>query len=149
MKRMAFMLTLTLVLFVALLTVTGHSGAQQQLERKGLTAKVNYEHVISGHLAELNGKYKLRINEVTIQPGGYAGEHQHVGPGIRYVVSGELTLVEHGGKTTTYKTGDYFFESGDVTHAAYNKTQSPVKLIQYEILPADWKGGSGVPPKSK
>ncbi len=137
---------LTLILCVALLNVAGYSAAQQQVERKGITSKVNYEQVISGHLAELNGKYKLRINEVTIAPGGYAGEHQHVGPGIRYVVSGKLTLVEHG-KTTTYKADDYFFESGDVTHAAYNKTQSPVRLIQYEILPADWKGGSLVPPK--
>lgn len=140
MKRLA------LILCIALLNIAGLSAAQQQVERKGITSKVKHKQVISGRLAELNGKYKLRITELTFEPGGYAGEHQHVGPGIRYVVSGELTLVQQG-KTTTYKTGEYFYESGEVTHAAYNRTKSPVTIIQYEILPADLEGGSVVPPK--
>jgi quercetin dioxygenase-like cupin family protein len=137
---------LILILCIALLSVAGLSAAQQQVDRKGITSKVKHEQVISGHLAELNGKYKLRITELTFEPGGYVGEHQHAGPGIRYVVSGELTLVE-GGKTTTYKTGEYFYESGDVTNAAYNKTKSPVTIRLYEILPADLEGSSTVPPK--
>jgi quercetin dioxygenase-like cupin family protein len=137
---------LTLILCIALLNVAGFSVAQQQVERKGITSKVKHEQVISGHLAELNGKYKLRITELTFEPGGYIGEHQHAGPGIRYVVSGELTLDERG-KITTYKTGEYFYESGEVTNAAYNRTKSPVTILQYEILPAALEGGSAVPPK--
>ncbi len=137
---------LILMLCVALLSLAGLSVAQQQVDRKGIAAKVKYEQVVSGHLDELNGKYKLRITELTLEPGGYVGEHQHVGPGIRYVASGELTIVE-GDKTTTYKTGDYFYESGAVTNAAYNRTKSPVTLIQYEILPAGLEGSSAVHPK--
>jgi hypothetical protein len=53
------------------------------------------------------------------------------------------------GKTTTYKTGEYFYEAGNLTNAAYNKGSSPLVLITFEILPVDWKGGSAVPPKSK
>ncbi len=136
----------TLILLAALLPLVGSSSAQQQVEGKGQTSTVKLEQVVSGHLTELNGKYKLRVSEGTVEPGGYAGEHQHVGPGIRYVVSGELTFVQ-AGKTTIYKTGEYFYESGATTHAASNKTNAPIRIINFEILPAEWKGPSLVPPK--
>ncbi len=139
---------LTLVLFVALLHVAGYSSAQQQVDRKGTASTVKLEQVISGHLTALNGKYKLQVTETTFEPGGYVSQHDHVGPGIRYVVSGELTLVQEG-KATTYKTGEYFYEAGNIGNAASNKTSSPVRVITFEILPADWKGGSAIPPKSK
>ena len=139
---------LTLVLFVVLFHAAGSSAAQQPVDRKGQTSVVKLEQVMSGYLTELNGKYKLRVTETTFEPGGHVAEHHHGGPGIRFVVSGELTLVGEG-KTRTYKTGEYFYESGDVTTAAYNKTTSPLRQIVFEILPADWKGGSAVPPKSK
>jgi quercetin dioxygenase-like cupin family protein len=139
---------LTLLLFVALFHVVGYSSAQQPVERKGQTSTVKLEEAVSGHLTELNGKYKLRVTEVTFEPGGYIGEHHHVGPGIRFVTSGELTFVQHG-KTTIYKAGDYFYEAGNMTHSASNKTSAPVVIIIFEILPPDWKGGTAVPPKSQ
>jgi quercetin dioxygenase-like cupin family protein len=57
--------------------------------------------------AELNGKFKLRATELTFAPDGYIGVHHHVGPGIRFVISGELTFAE-GGQETVYKAGEYF-----------------------------------------
>jgi uncharacterized cupin superfamily protein len=71
--------------------------------------------------------------------------HHHAGPGIRSVVSGELTYIQ-GDKTTVYKPGDYFFESGAITHTAYNRGKVPVKVLNFEILPADWKGSSAIVP---
>lgn len=136
------------VVYIALFFAACYASAQQKVERKGTTSTVKLEEMMSGYLTALNGKYKLVATETTFEPGGYAGDHHHVGPGIRYVVSGELTLVGEG-KTRTYKTGEYFYESGDVTTAAYNKGTSPLRLIVFEILPADWKGGSAMPPKSK
>jgi quercetin dioxygenase-like cupin family protein len=136
------------VAFLALFQVAGYSSAQQKVERKGSAGSAKLEQVMSGHLTELNGKYKLKVSEITYEPGGYTGEHHHVGPGIRLVASGELTFVQEG-KTTTYKTGEYFYEAGDITNAAYNKSNAPVRIINFEILPADWKGGSAVPPKSR
>jgi quercetin dioxygenase-like cupin family protein len=47
----------------------------------------------AGHLAELNGKFKMRATEVVFAPGADLGVHHHVGPGIRYVVSGTLTVI--------------------------------------------------------
>jgi quercetin dioxygenase-like cupin family protein len=133
---------------VALLHIVGYSSAQQTVERKGLASTVKLEEAVFGYLTELNGKYKLRVTETTFEPGGYVGEHHHVGPGIRFVASGEFTLIEHG-KTRIYKAGDYYYETGNVTNSAHNKTSSPVVLITFEILPVDWKGGSAVPPKSQ
>jgi len=146
MKRLT--LLLFAVLFPIVVYVAGYSPAQQQVERKGLTSTVKLEGTDFGYLSELNGKYKLRVTETIIEPGGYIGEHNHVGPGIRFLVSGELTFVEHG-KTRTFKAGDYFYETGAVTNSASNTGSSPVVNLIFEMLPADWKGGSAVPPKSQ
>jgi quercetin dioxygenase-like cupin family protein len=140
--------TATLLLLVAVFLVVGYSFAQQQVERKGVTSTVKLEGTDFGYLSQLNDKYKLRVTETIIEPGGYVGEHNHVGPGIRFLLSGELTFVEHG-KTRTYKAGDYFYETGAITNRASNKGSSPVVNIIFEILPVDWKAGSAVPPKSQ
>ena len=139
---------LTLILLVALVQVVGYSSAQQPVERKGVASTVKLEEGGFGYLGELNGKYKLRVTEITFEPGGYVGEHNHAGPGVRFVASGEVTLLEQG-KTRIYKTGDYFYETGAITNSASNKTSSPTVVITFEILPVDLKGGSAVPPKSQ
>jgi quercetin dioxygenase-like cupin family protein len=74
-------------------------------------SEVKIEEVIFGHLTELNGKFKLRATELTFAPDGYVGVHHHVGPGIRYVLSGELTFAQ-GGQETIYNAGDYFLKQG-------------------------------------
>ena len=90
----------------------------------------------------------LAATEVTFEPGGYVSEHHHVGPHIVFVLSGELTSVLNG-KTTVYKAGEYFYEPGNVTHAAFNKTSLPLVVIGFDILPAEWKGRAVLPPKSQ
>jgi len=111
----------------------------------GLHSTIKYEQVLSGHLTDVNGKYKLRVGEVTFAPGGWVGDHQHRGPGIRFLTSGEITFVQEG-KTTVYKAGDYWFEAGNITNSASNKTTGPTTVLQFEILPADLKGGSAFVP---
>ena len=135
--------------FLALLYVT-NSVAQDawKLERKDVDSKIKLEAVVSGYLTDLNGKYRLRVTETTVQPGGYAGEHHHAAPGMRFVAAGELTFVQ-AGKTTIYRAGDTFYEAGNVTHTAHNKGKVPVVLIITEIIPADWKGPTAIQPKSK
>jgi quercetin dioxygenase-like cupin family protein len=143
MKRVTLVVAL-----IALFHVAGYSSAQQTVERKGMVSAVKLGGDNFGHLNDLNGKYKLVATQTTFEPGGYVGEHNHVGPGIRYVASGEITLVEQG-MARVYKAGDYFYERGDLTNSASNKGTAPAVLITFEILPSDWKGGSAVPPKSK
>ena len=115
-----------------------------QVLKQGQHGTVKLEQVVSGHLNDLNGRYKLRVTEVTYDPAGYIGEHHHVGPGIRCVTVGELTYVQTD-KTSVYRSGDCFFESGGVTHTASNRTDRPTVLLNFEVLPADWSGGSAIP----
>jgi quercetin dioxygenase-like cupin family protein len=115
-----------------------------KVDTKGLTAKIKFESVLSGYLTELNGKYKLRVTELVLEPGGYVGEHHHKGPGIRQVTSGYMTYVLPD-KTLVYGPGDFFFESGDVNHTAQNKTDAPMVHVLFEILPADLQGPSIMP----
>src|SRR5262249_16745123 len=122
------------------------ANAQQAatVDSNGQHPKLKLEEVISGHLTELNGRYKLRVSEVTYDPGGYIGEHHHVGPGIRCVTTGELTYVQPD-KTNIYKTGDCLYESGDITHTAKNNTDKPVVLLNFELVPVAHKGGTAIP----
>ena len=121
-------------------------GSAVKVETKGLTARIKFESVLAGYLTELNGKYKLRVTELVLDPGGYVGEHHHMGPGIRQVTSGYMTYVLPD-KTLVYGPGDFFFESGDVNHTALNKTEAPMVHLLFEILPADHKGPSIMPAK--
>ncbi len=61
----------------------GPSNAEQPLivESEGKYGKIKIDEVVAGHLTELNGRYRLRVAEVTYDPGGYIGSHHHVGPG--------------------------------------------------------------------
>jgi hypothetical protein len=52
-------------------------------------------------------------------------------------------------KTVTYRTGDYFFETGDVSHRVLNKTNAVCTHLLFEILPASLSGASLILPKDK
>jgi quercetin dioxygenase-like cupin family protein len=134
-------------LLVALIIVADHSVAQEKVEMRGVASGLKLEEIVSGHVLELNDKFKMRATEVTIEPGGFLGPHHHAGPGIRFVVSGQLTFVQ-AGKAHTYAAGDYFYEAGNIAHTAQNKTKSPLRMIFFEILPVQWSGPSVIPPKA-
>ena len=137
--------------FAALLARAGEASAQAaagsapvRVDTKGLAARIRFEQVISGPLAEVNGRYKLRVTELTLAPGGHVGEHNHVGPGIRQVTEGRMTYVLPD-RTVVYGPGDFFFESGDVNHTVHNKTDAPMVHLLFEVLPADLSGPSLIP----
>lgn len=139
------MMRFAFFLFVSLLGATVRLVAEEGVERRGITSAVKLEEVIFGHLTELNGKYKMRATEVTFAPGGYLGVHHHVGPGIRYILSGELTFTE-GGRATVYRAGEYFFETGNLAHTAENKTNEPLRILFVEMLPKNWSAPTIIPP---
>jgi quercetin dioxygenase-like cupin family protein len=120
--------------------------AAQSVDARGISSEIKIEEVVFGHLAEINGKFKMRATEVTFAPGAYLGVHHHVGPGIRYVLSGEVAFTE-GGQTTIYKTGNYFFETGNLAHTAQNNTTGPLVILFVEILPKDWSAPTVIAPK--
>jgi quercetin dioxygenase-like cupin family protein len=140
----------TLLLLVALLGGADRLEAQEKVEARGITSVIKLEEVTFGHLTELNGKFKMRATEFTFAPGAYLGAHHHIGPGVRYILSGELTFTE-GGVATVYKAkaGDYYFETGNLAHTAENKTDQPLRILIVEILPKDWTGPAVIPPRSE
>ena len=89
----------------------------------------------------------MRATEFTFAPGSYLGVHHHVGPGVRYILSGELTFTE-GGHATVYKAGDYYFETGNLAHTDENKSQVPCRILIVGIIPKDWVGPAVIPPKA-
>jgi quercetin dioxygenase-like cupin family protein len=136
---------------IALLAKAGEAAAQPtgspvKVDTGGLVARIKFEAPLAGFLTDLNGKYKLRVTELTLAPGGHVGEHNHVGPGIRQVTSGHMTYVLPD-KTVVYGPGEFFFESGDINHTVFNKTNEPMVHVLFEILPADLNGPSLIPVK--
>ncbi len=113
------------------------------VERSGIRADLKVEHVVTGNLEALNGKYKLRAAAVTYDPGGFIGNHHHAGPGLRCVTAGALTYVQ-AGETFNFGPGDCFYESGNVDHHARNNGDVPVQLFNFQILPSDWQGSSAI-----
>ena len=112
------LLTLATAPFAVFLAQAGDARAQVgvspvKVDTGGLVAKIKFEAPLEGFLKEINGKYKLRVTELTLAPGGHVGEHNHEGPGIRQVTSGYMTYVLPD-KTVVYGPGDFFFESGDI-----------------------------------
>jgi quercetin dioxygenase-like cupin family protein len=139
------MLRTIILVVIATAFGSGVANAQQKVEIKGLSAKVKLNQAVSGYLSELNGKYQLRVSELTFEPSGSVGPHHHAGPGIVCVTAGELTNVLADGKTTIYKPGECFYGSGDVSHSVRNATDKPVVVLQFEILQASLSGGSIMP----
>jgi quercetin dioxygenase-like cupin family protein len=135
------------ILWVAipLCLVTSFAQNTTRVETKDVQPIQRLQQVIFGHVTGLNGTYKSRASEVTYQPGGYVGAHHHAGPGVRVITAGEFTYVK-GDKTIVYKTDDVFFEPSDVTHRAYNRGNTTLKVMNIEILPADFSGSVLAPP---
>ena len=120
-----------------------------RVDTDGVTARILYEAPIDGgHVPELIDKYKLRVTEIVINAGGHVGDHNHLGPGIRQMTDGEMEYVlpDH---EMIYKTGDFFFETGDVSHHVNNRTDRPNTHILFEILPVSVEGPSLILPRDK
>ena len=124
-------------------SVLGYAQSTGTVDRKGMSAELRQEQIVTGNLEELNGKYKLRVADVTYEPGGFIGNHHHAGPGLRCVTSGTLTYVQEG-VTNLFGPGECFYESGNVDHHANNFGDEPVRLFNFQILPVSWEGSSAI-----
>ena len=139
--------TATMLFCFAGLLGTANAAEQLNHDTKGVTARILYEAPINGgHLAELKGKYKMRITEISIAAGGHVGAHNHVGPGIRQMTVGEMEYIMPD-MTHTYRAGDYFFETGDISHSVLNKSAAVNTHLLFEILPVELAGASLILPR--
>lgn len=138
-----------IALFSAFALTNASADEPLKVDTQGVAAKILFEAPINGGLIpELKDKYKMRITQITIAPGGHVGHHNHLGPGIRQMTAGEMEYILPD-KTVFYHVGDFFFETGDISHRVNNKTNEPNTHLLFEILPMDLKGPSLILPRDK
>ena len=77
---------------------------------------------------------ELRVNRVSVAPGGHIGLHSHQGdPTIVYVLEGVLTNHHDDGTTEEFQSGQVFAEFGPRSHWVENKEPTPVIFIAANI----------------
>ena len=144
---MRVVFVVVLVSIVAFLAGVAATQEALKVDTEGVSAKILFEAVITGgHVPELKDEYKLRVTEIVIGDGGYVGHHNHLGPGIRQMTEGEMDYIMPD-KTVVYGEGDFFFETGDVSHRVESPKRSTHLL--FEILPVDVEGPSLILPRDQ
>ncbi|MEX2515897.1 MAG: cupin domain-containing protein [Gammaproteobacteria bacterium] len=81
----------------------------------------------------------LRTREITIAPGGVVAVHQHdARPGVAYIIEGEIIEYRNDEpEPVLRRAGDAAFEKTGVTHWWENKSDSQVRALIVDIVPAE------------
>jgi quercetin dioxygenase-like cupin family protein len=86
-----------------------------------------------------DGPWIMRLDRIDFEPGGVAYRHTHPGPGIRYLLFGEITI-DSEGEQHTYGPGEAWFERGPDPVLATTTPDEPSAFIRVLLLPAEWAG---------
>ncbi len=89
---------------------------------------------------ELRDARIARLDRVDFPPGGVAHRHVHPGPGIRYLLHGELTIDRADGGAQTYRAGEAWFEGAEDPVLATASTTEDTAFVRVLLLPAEWAG---------
>jgi quercetin dioxygenase-like cupin family protein len=81
----------------------------------------------------------IRCDRIDFALGGIAYRHTHPGPGIRYLLRGELE-VETDGHSAFYGPGGAWFESGPDPVVARASAHLETSFVRALVLPAEWAG---------
>lgn len=81
----------------------------------------------------------IRCDRVDFPKGGVARLHTHPGPGIRYLIEGELEIRTEG-RATFYGPGGAWFESGPEPVEALASAHLETAFVRALVLPAEWVG---------
>jgi len=81
----------------------------------------------------------MRCDRVDFDPGGVAYRHTHPGPGIRYLLFGEITI-ETPQSRRTYHPGEPWFELGPEPVLATTSASEPSAFARVLLLPAQFAG---------
>jgi quercetin dioxygenase-like cupin family protein len=80
-----------------------------------------------------------RCDRVDFPKGGVAYTHTHPGPGVRYLIHGELEIRTEG-RSTFFGPGGAWFESGPDPVYAAASTHAETSFVRVLLLPAEWAG---------
>lgn len=81
----------------------------------------------------------MRCDRVEFEPGGIAYRHTHPGPGIRFLLRGEITI-ESEGRVNTYGPGQAWFERGPDPVLATTSPREPSAFARALLLPVAHAG---------
>jgi quercetin dioxygenase-like cupin family protein len=81
-----------------------------------------------------------RLDRIDFPPGGIAYRHVHPGPGIRFLLHGELTIDREDGDPHTYRAREAWFEGADDSVLATASTVEDTAFVRVLLLPAEWAG---------
>jgi quercetin dioxygenase-like cupin family protein len=85
------------------------------------------------------GEWIMRLDRVDFDPGAIAYRHTHPGPGIRYLLFGQITI-DSEGQQHTYGPGEAWFERGPDPVLATTAADEPSAFVRVMLLPAEWAG---------
>jgi hypothetical protein len=99
------------------------------------------EGVLLSHAVQVDpfGEWLLRCDRVDFPKGGVAWTHTHPGPGIRYLLHGELEI-RAGGRSAFYGPGGAWFESGPEPVYAEASAHRETAFVRVLLLPREWAG---------
>jgi quercetin dioxygenase-like cupin family protein len=81
----------------------------------------------------------VRCDRIDFPLGAVAHEHTHPGPGIRYLLRGELEI-RTGGRSTFHGPGSAWFEDGPSPVYAVASAHEETAFVRVMVLPAGWEG---------
>jgi quercetin dioxygenase-like cupin family protein len=81
----------------------------------------------------------VRCDRIDFPKAGIAHTHTHPGPGIRYLLHGELEIHTEG-RSTFYGPGGAWFESGPDPVLATASAHAETGFVRVLLLPAEWAG---------
>lgn len=102
---------------------------------------------IGSHLDDASS---LLVAEVTLEPGGTSGWHQHPGIGLVNVTEGEIEIQDaHDCATRTYTAGEAFLDPGQHVHTATNPSddESAAAYVTFLGVPEDGPPTEWVEPR--
>jgi quercetin dioxygenase-like cupin family protein len=89
---------------------------------------------------DLGEGWIARLDRVDFPPGGIAYRHVHPGPGIRFLLQGELTIDRGEGDPHTYKAREAWFEGADDAVLATASMAKDTAFVRVLLLPPEWAG---------
>jgi hypothetical protein len=81
----------------------------------------------------------VRCDRVDFPLGGIAHRHVHPGPGIRYLLRGEIEIVTAAG-SEVHRAEQAWFESGPEPVLARASATEETSFVRALVLPAEWGG---------
>lgn len=84
-------------------------------------------------------EWLMRCDRVEFERGGVAYRHTHPGPGIRFLLYGEITI-DSEGRVDTYGPGQAWFERGSDPVLATTSSSEPSAFARVLLLPVAWTG---------